>query len=115
MINLNGSRPQDATFQQQVPDLIWEFTVGATGTDDTAVALWCWLVVQQQPDEVRFACERAAFHWEASDEDTRIAIGAHYGLGEPTKERCPLPSKIAADYGTVLALMTTLLDDEPHV
>lgn len=101
--------------RSDVPELIWEFSVLATGVDEPSTAVWLWTRLDQEmmPD-TRNALLRACAHWDACEEDLRNAIGPFFGLGEPHNERWPTLQAIKADYEVVLSLVMMICDEEPQ-
>lgn len=100
----------------RLPDLVREFTVGMTGSDCTASAVWFYELIQHGgiDPELKRCIDRACAHWEACTENEQLAIGPFFGLGEPHNERWPFAQVIKKDYENFLMFCTTVFDDEPY-
>lgn len=89
-------------------DLITEFAVGLTGSDDAATAAWLEARLALDPRWPRAAC--AAIHFQAAGEAERDRIGAYLGFSDPAGGKPDWPLCVQQDYDLLSAMVGELMD-----
>lgn len=91
-----------------VYELIREFAVGLTGSDDNATAAWLEARLALDPRWPRAMC--ATIHFQAAGENDREIIGAYLGFSDPAGGKPEWPLCVQQDYDLLSAMVGELMD-----